>query len=87
VAAAGLAAQFRFYEAGRMLLGFISDLVLWLVPAFSDYDAVAKLATGIAVPMGSVLSCLFKIGIVYPVVIGLLGWVVFDRRDLIRSST
>jgi len=86
-AAAGLALQLRLYEAGRMLLGFVTDLVLWMVPAFSDYDAVAKLATGIAVPTGSVLSCLLKIAVIYPVAIGLLGWMVFDRRDLIRSST
>lgn len=86
-AAVGLALQLRLYEAGRMLLGFVTDLVLWMVPAFSDYDAVAKLATGIAVPTGSVLSCLLKIAVIYPVAIGLLGWMVFDRRDLIRSST
>lgn len=86
-AAAGLALELRLYEAGRMLLGFVADLVLWMVPAFSDYDAVAKLATGIAVPTWSVLSCLVKIGIVYPLLIGLLGWIVFDRRDLIRSAT
>lgn len=86
-AAAGLALELRLYEAMRMLLGFVTDLVLWMVPAFSDYDAVAKLATGLAVPTSSVLACLFKIGVVYPLVIGLLGWVGFDRRDLIRSST
>ncbi|NDC62602.1 MAG: hypothetical protein EBZ59_01120 [Planctomycetia bacterium] len=84
---AALAGGLRFYEAGRMLLGFVTDIVLWLVPAFSDYDAVARLATGIAIPPTSVLSCLAKIGLVYPLLIGLLGWLVFDRRDLVRSSS
>lgn len=86
-AAAGLAGEWRIYEAGKMLLGFVTDLVLWVVPAFSDYDAVAKLATGVAVPTGSVLSCLVKIGILYPLALGLLGWAVFERRDLVRSSS
>jgi hypothetical protein len=86
-AAAGLAAQLRLYEAWRMLLGFVADAVLWLVPAFSDYDAVGKLATGIAVPTSSVIACLLKIGVFYSFVIGLIGWLLFDRRDLVRSST
>jgi hypothetical protein len=86
-AAARFVGQFRLYEAWRMVLGFVTDAVLWTVPAFSDYDAVGRLATGIAVPTGTVLACLLKIGVVYPLIIGLLGWMVFDRRDLIRSST
>lgn len=85
--AAKLAGSLRLYEAGRMLLGFVTDGVLWMVPAFSDYDTVAKLAAGIAIAPTTVLSCLLKIGVLYPALIGLLGWVGFDRRDLVRSSS
>ena len=86
-ATAELAWEFRIYEAFRMLLGFVADLVLWLVPAFSDFDAVASLATGTAIPTATVLACLLKIGIVYPLLIGLAGWAVLQRRDLVRSSS
>ncbi len=85
--AGGYAVQFRFYEAFRMLFGFVNDFVLWMIPAFSDYDAVSNLATGLVIPTSSVLSCLLKIGIIYPLALGLLGWLAFDRRDLIRSTT
>jgi hypothetical protein len=85
--AGNLAGELRLYEAWRMLFGFVTDIVLGMVPAFSDYDAVGSLATGIAIPTADVLSCLVKIGVVYPLVLGLIGWAIFQRRDLVRSST
>jgi len=85
--AATLASEFRFYEAFRMLLGFVTDLALWLTPAFSDFDAVGRLSTGMLIPATDVLACLWRIGLIYPLVIGLAAWALFEQRDLIRSST
>lgn len=85
--AAGLLGEFRFYEAFRMLFGSVTDLALWLTPAFSDFDAVGRLATGMLIPSADVLACLWRIGLVYPLVVGLAAWALFERRDLIRSST
>ncbi|MFM8733720.1 MAG: ABC transporter permease [Pirellulales bacterium] len=82
-----LVTQVRLYEAFRMLLGFVTDAILWLIPSFSDYDSVARLATGMAIPWGDVVSCLWWIGLVSPLLVGLAGWLVFDRRDLVRSSS
>jgi hypothetical protein len=85
--AAQMAGELRIYESWRMILGFVTDLVLWVMPAFSDYDAVASLATGIVIPPANVLSCFLKIGVFYPLMLGLLGWAIFQHRDLVRSST
>jgi len=86
-AALEFALQFRFYEAGRMLLGFVTDVTLRVLPAFSDYDAVGRLSTGLEVPTRAVLACFATIGLAYPLLLGLLGWLVFDRRDLVRPNT
>jgi len=86
-AAAGLGLEFRFYEAARMLLGFVTDVVLRVLPAFGDYDAVGSLATGIEVPGRAALACGAIIGLGYPLLLGVLGWLVFDRRDLVRPNT
>lgn len=86
-AALEFALQFRFYEAGRMLLGFVTDVTLRVLPAFSDYDAVGSLSTGLEVPGRAVLTCFATIGLAYPLLLGLLGWLVFDRRDLVRPNT
>jgi hypothetical protein len=86
-AALDFALEFRFYEAGRMLLGFVTDLVLRVLPAFGDYDAVGSLATGIEVPGRAVLACCATIGLAYPLLLVLGGWLVFDRRDLVRPNS
>jgi hypothetical protein len=77
----------RAYDAFRMLLGFVSDGILRLLPSFSDDRSVARLATGVTIPLSDVLRRLLLFAVVYPAVIGLVGWWAFDRRDLIRSSS
>lgn len=85
--AAELGGQFRLYEAFRMLLGFVADAVLWIVPSFADFPAVSDLAAGLAIPAGRVLACGLKIGVVFPALLGLVGWAILERRDLVRSAT
>lgn len=86
-AAADLAGQARLYEAGRMLFGFVTDVTLRCLPAFGDYDAVSLLTTGMRIETSAVLWCLLGIGITYPILLGVGGWLVFERRDLVRPST
>jgi hypothetical protein len=87
VASGQLIAEFRLYEAARMLLGFISDFVLWSIPAFSDYDSVSSLASGLAIQPSTVLWCLLQVGLVYPIAFGVLGWLSFEKRDIVRSNS
>lgn len=86
-AAMQLLFELRLYEACRMLFGFVTDVTLRCLPAFGDYDAVSLLTTGMRIETGAVLSCLLVIGIAYPSLLGVGGWLVFDRRDLVRPST
>jgi hypothetical protein len=58
-----------------------------VLPAFGDYDAVGSLATGIEVPGRAVLACCATIGLAYPLLLVLGGWLVFDRRDLVRPNS
>ncbi len=85
--AADLGGQFRLYEAFRMLLGFVADAVLWLVPSFAEFPAVSDLAAGLVIPTGRLFGCLAKIGLLFPALLGLVGWAILERRDLVRSST
>jgi hypothetical protein len=85
--AADLGGQFRIYEAFRMLLGFVADATLWVVPSFAEFPAVSELAAGLAIPTGRLLGCLAKLGLLFPALLGLLGWAILERRDLVRSST
>ncbi|NDC53883.1 MAG: hypothetical protein EBZ74_06220 [Planctomycetia bacterium] len=83
----GLALQFRLYESGRMLLGFITDFLLWMIPSFADYDTVSQVAGGMAISSSEVLLCLLRLGFACSLFAGLAGWIVFDRRDLVGPSS
>ena len=85
--AAGSLAEQRFYEAFRMLLGFVTDVVLWLLPSLTSDGAVRRLATGLTIPWRDVLGRLALFVVVYPLALGTIGWLVFDRRDLVRGSS
>jgi ABC-type transport system involved in multi-copper enzyme maturation permease subunit len=80
------AVQLRFYEAFRMLYGFVTDAALWLIPSFSDFDAVGSLATGMAIDWATLLACVWRIGLLAPLVLGTIAWLTFDRRDLAGST-
>jgi ABC-type transport system involved in multi-copper enzyme maturation permease subunit len=75
------------YATFRSLMGFVTDLVLGVLPSFSSDAAITKLATGIEIAPSAVVWRMFLFCLVYPVVFGLLGWVVLDRRDLVRSGS
>jgi hypothetical protein len=80
------ATDVRLYEAFRMLFGFVTDLVVWIMPAFSDYDAVGSLVSGTAIAGATVASCAWWIGIVPTLVLGVVACLAFERRDLVRPS-
>lgn len=77
----------RFYEAGRMLLGFVTDFVLAILPAFSNYDAIGSVANGLLFPLNDLVACCALIGVAYPLGFGLVGWAGLARRDLLPSTT
>lgn len=85
--AAGFFQAGRVYEGFRMLLGFIADGILAILPSFTADAAIPRLATGMLIPVREVVWRLVLFAGVYPLALGLLGWSIFDRRDLIRSTS
>lgn len=77
--------QGQAYQAFRMLLGFLTDVVLWLLPSFASDASIPRLATGIAIPWSAVAARGLLFGLVYPLITGIVGWLVLDRRDLVRT--
>lgn len=78
--------SWRFYEATRMLLGFVTDGLLAVLPSYSTDAAVSRLASGMLIPWRDVLVRLVLFVGAYPAVAGAVAWLVFDRRDLVRTS-
>jgi ABC-type transport system involved in multi-copper enzyme maturation permease subunit len=80
-------AEGQGYATFRMLLGFVTDLVLGILPSFSSDAAIASLATGIAIPPSVAAVRFVLFCLVYPAAFGAIGWIVLDRRDLVRSGS
>lgn len=75
----------RVYAAFRMLLGFVTDGVLRVLPSFASDAAIPSLATGVTIPPSVVLTRILLFVGLYPLLCGVLGWLVFERRDLVRG--
>ncbi len=84
--AARYAVEGRGYDMFRVLLGFVTDVLFFIVPSFSSDSSITRLATGIAIPGTAVVTRLVLFGLAYPAAFGFLGWVVLDRRDLVKTG-
>jgi hypothetical protein len=79
--------QGEYWEAFKVIMAVVGELFVKVIPSFDRYDAVTAVATGMNIGIWTVVECLLRVGIVAPVVLGLLAWFCFDRRDLVRSNT
>ena len=79
--------QGEYWEAFKVIMAVVGELFVKVIPSFDRYDAVTAVATGMNVSVWTVLECVLRVGIVAPVVLGLLAWFCFEQRDLVRSNT
>jgi len=79
--------QGEYWEAFKVIMAVVGELFVKVIPSFDRYDAVTAVATGMNVSVWTVLECILRVGIVAPIVLGLLAWFCFEQRDLVRSNT
>lgn len=84
--AAKYAVEGKGYDVFRTLLGYVTDILFFLLPSFSSDTAITRLATGVVIPWGSVGLRLILFVAVYPTIFGFLGWIVLNRRDLVKTG-
>jgi ABC-type transport system involved in multi-copper enzyme maturation permease subunit len=77
----------EYWEAFKVIMAVVGEVFVKVIPSFDRYDAVTAVATGMNVSVWTVLECILRVGIVAPVVLGLLAWFCFEQRDLVRSNT
>lgn len=77
----------EYWEAFKVVMAIGGELFVKVIPSFDRYDAVSSVATGMNISPWTVLECVLRVGILAPVVLGLIAWFSFERRDLIRSNT
>lgn len=77
----------EYWEAFKVIMAVFGELFVKVIPSFDRYDGVGALAGGMNISPWMVLECIVRVGLVAPVVLGLLAWVFFEQRDLVRSNT
>lgn len=80
-------AKGEYWEAVKVIMAIIGEVFVKVIPSFDRYDAVTAVATGMNVSAWTVFECIVRVGIVAPVILGLLAWFCFEQRDLVRSNT
>jgi len=76
-----------YWGAVKVVMALFGEAFLAVVPSFARFDSVTSLATGMQITRGNVVECLLRLGLVAPLALGLIGWFVFERRDLVRSNS
>jgi hypothetical protein len=75
-------------DAAIPVIGTLLDLLAWAftypLQAFSRFNPADPLTNGRYIPWTDVGICAGWIGVGWTVVIGLLGWLIFTRRELAR---
>lgn len=76
-----------YWGAVKVIMALFGEAFLAVIPSFANFDSVTSLATGMQITRGNVVECLLRLGLVAPLALGLIGWFVFERRDLVRSNS
>ena len=77
----------EYWEAVKVVLAVCSELFVRVIPSFDRYDTVSALAAGMQISWWTVLECVLRVGLLAPIVLGLVAWFCFEQRDLVRSTT
>jgi hypothetical protein len=79
--------KFEWWEVIKTLGSYVADGFLSLVPSFGAYDSITQMAGGRVVAIGEATTGAAVLGVAYPLVLLALGWMLLERRDLVRSAS
>lgn len=81
-----LLAAGEIWNAFREVIRVIGQTFMLLVPSFAEYNPTPRLAGGLVVGTGMLVSAVLWIGVIWTGVIGLIGYVIFRKRELARVT-
>lgn len=78
--------KLELWDAFKTLTSIAADGFLALVPSFGKHDGVTEIATGRLLPLSQVLATCGELAVLYPLLLGCIGWMLLERRDLVNVS-
>lgn len=74
----------EYWLVVKMIGAMLAEAIVSFWPSFSEYDTVGRLADGRVVTWGNFFKAILVIGLIWPLLIGMVGWWLFERRDVAR---
>ncbi len=74
------------WDAFKLIIRLVGGAFVGLVPAFSEYNPVPRIAGGLVVERGVLWAAIAKVGVVWTGVVSVVAWLVFRRRELARVT-
>ncbi|MEX2213251.1 MAG: UvrB/UvrC motif-containing protein [Phycisphaeraceae bacterium] len=70
----------------KLFIKLLGDIVLFLIPSFSEYNPTPLLADGRAVSLSLILRSAFYVGVVWTGAFAFIGWLLFRNKELARIT-
>lgn len=77
----------EWWEAMKTVGSYFADGFLSLIPSFGRYDSIAQIATGRVISLAESVSGILVLGVGYPLILLVIGWLLLERRDLANSAS
>lgn len=74
------------YELFKLVIRLVGESFVAITPAFGRYDTAVSLADGRMIPWQLTFDALWRIGVLGTGLCGLIGWAIFQRRELARVT-
>lgn len=76
----------KIWDAAKIPIAILGDSFATVVPSFSEFDPVPKLADGRLVSWLMVSQTFLWVGVISAGFCGIVGWWIFSRRELARVT-
>lgn len=74
------------WEATKTIMSYSADAFIAVIPSFGTHDGVTEVATGRLLAVSQMLTSIGVLGVVYPILLLALGWILLCRRDLVNVT-
>lgn len=76
----------NIYDAFRLVIRLIGELFMLLIPSFGSFGVTDPLSNGQVIGTDTLIAAVLKIGVLWTGVVGLLGLLLFQRREIARVT-
>ena len=76
----------KFYDAFRVILRLIAEGFMLLIPSFGKFPVADPLSNGEAIRGSLVFKAFWQVGLLWTGIVGLVGLLLFSKREIARVT-